>query len=59
MPSATANRLLPILGGAVVLMLIFVTLKSCTSEDGDAVVMERVPTAPAPDADTRPTPSRP
>ena len=52
MPSAAANRLLPLLGGVVVLMLIFVMLKSCTGEDGNAVVMESVPTAPAPDADT-------
>ena len=52
MPSAAANRLLPLLGGAVVLMLIFVMLKSCTGEHDNAVVMESVPTAPAPDADT-------
>ena len=52
MPSAAANRLLPLLGGVVVLMLLFVMLKSCTGEDGNAVVMESVPTAPAPDADT-------
>ena len=52
MPSATANRLLPLLGGGVVLMLIFVMLKSCTGEHDNAVVMESVPTAPAPDADT-------
>ena len=43
---------MPLLGGVVVLMLIFVMLKSCTGEGGDAVVMESVPTAPAPDADT-------
>ena len=52
MPSATANRLLPLLGGGVVLMLVFVTLKSSTGENDNAVMMESVPTAPAPDADT-------
>ena len=52
MPSAAANRLLPILGGVVVLMLVFVMFKSCTGEDGNEVVMDSVPTVPAPDADT-------
>lgn len=52
MTAVTSNRLLPILGGVVVLMLIFVTLKSCTGENGREVVLERVPQAPAPDADT-------
>jgi integrating conjugative element protein (TIGR03752 family) len=52
MPTATSNRLLPILGGVVVLMLAFVTLRSCTGEDPNNAVMGSVPTAPAPDADT-------
>ncbi|MDZ7753227.1 MAG: TIGR03752 family integrating conjugative element protein [Gammaproteobacteria bacterium] len=52
MPAATANRLLPLLGGAVVLMLVFVTLKSCSQDEGSGAVLDRVPTAPAPDADT-------
>ena len=52
MPAATSNRLLPILGGAVVLMLAFVTLKSCTRDEDSGVVLDNVPTAPAPDADT-------
>ena len=52
MPAATSNRLLPILGGVVVLMLAFVTLKSCTGEDGNEVVLDSVPVSPAPDADT-------
>ena len=52
MPAATSNRLLPILGGAVVLMLAFVTLKSCSQDEDSGVVLENVPTAPAPDADT-------
>ncbi|MEW8523841.1 MAG: TIGR03752 family integrating conjugative element protein [Candidatus Thiodiazotropha endolucinida] len=52
MAIATSNRLLPLLAGAVVLMLAFVTLKSCTGEQNDALVMETVPQAPAPDADS-------
>ncbi|MEJ1297736.1 MAG: TIGR03752 family integrating conjugative element protein [Candidatus Sedimenticola sp. (ex Thyasira tokunagai)] len=52
MAIATSNRLLPLLAGAVVLMLAFVTLKSCTGEQEDALVMEAVPQAPAPDADS-------
>jgi integrating conjugative element protein (TIGR03752 family) len=52
MPAATSNRLLPILGGAVVLMLAFVTLKSCSPDEDSGVVLDNVPTAPAPDADT-------
>ncbi|MEQ8495785.1 MAG: TIGR03752 family integrating conjugative element protein, partial [Gammaproteobacteria bacterium] len=52
MPAATSNRLLPILGGAVVLMLAFVTLKSCSQEEDSGVVLDNVPTAPVPDADT-------
>ncbi|MCP4996926.1 MAG: hypothetical protein GY934_24585, partial [Gammaproteobacteria bacterium] len=49
---ATSNRLLPLLAGGVVLMLGFVTLKSCTGEQGDQLTMESVPQAPSPDADT-------
>jgi integrating conjugative element protein (TIGR03752 family) len=52
MPAATANRLLPILGGIVLLMLAFVTLKTCTGEDSHRSALDSVPTAPAPDADT-------
>lgn len=52
MAIATSNRLLPLLAGAVVLMLAFVTLKSCTGESEDALVLESVPQAPAPDADS-------
>ncbi len=49
---ATSNRLLPLLAGAVVLMLAFVTLKSCNEEQEASLVMETVPQAPAPDADS-------
>jgi integrating conjugative element protein (TIGR03752 family) len=49
---ATSNRLLPVLAGAVLLMLVFVTLRSCSDGGGDGLVMDGVPEAPAPDADT-------
>ena len=52
MAIATSNRLLPLLAGAVVLMLAFVTLKSCTGEQEARLVMETVPQAPKPDADS-------
>ncbi len=52
MAIATSNRLLPILAGAVVLMLAFVTLKSCSTEADDPLLMDAVPQAPVPDADT-------
>jgi len=52
MAIATSNRLLPILAGAVLLMLVFVTLKSCSTDENEAVVLDSVPQAPAPDADT-------
>ena len=52
MAIATSNRLLPLLAGSVVLMLAFVTLKSCTGEQEASLVLESVPQAPAPDADS-------
>ncbi len=52
MAVATSNRLLPVLAGAVLLMLIFVSLKSCSQGSDDGAVMGTVPKAPAPDADT-------
>ncbi|MCP5443696.1 MAG: TIGR03752 family integrating conjugative element protein [Chromatiaceae bacterium] len=52
MAMATSNRLLPILAGVVLLMLVFVTLKSCSTGETDLVVLDSVPKAPAPDADT-------
>jgi len=52
MAIATSNRLLPILAGIVLLMLTFVTLKSCSNESIDPVAMDTVPQAPVPDADT-------
>ena len=52
MPASTANRLLPILGAIVLLMAVTVLLKSCGADPQSAAVLEAVPTAPAPDADT-------
>lgn len=48
----TSNRLLPLLAGAVVLVLAFVTLKSCGRDSESPAVMDAVPQAPAPDADS-------
>lgn len=52
MAVATSNRLLPILAGVVVLMLVFVSVKSCSNEAGAPVTLDAVPRAPVPDADT-------
>jgi len=52
MAMATSNRLLPILAGSVLLILVFVTTKSCAPDEEAAVVLDSVPEAPAPDADT-------
>jgi hypothetical protein len=56
MITATSNRLLPLLAGIVVLMLapvrIGVALKSCSGGDAYQSVLESVPHAPSPDADT-------
>ncbi|MFC1560502.1 TIGR03752 family integrating conjugative element protein [Pseudomonadota bacterium] len=52
MAIATSNRLLPLLAGTVLLMLAFVSLKSCNGEQEASFVMEAVPQAPAPDADS-------
>jgi integrating conjugative element protein (TIGR03752 family) len=52
MAIATSNRLLPLLAGAVVLMLVFVTLKSCNGDPKSSHFLEAVPQAPAPDADS-------
>lgn len=46
------NRLLPILATIVLLMLLLVLGKSCQQEPSDSVMLERVPQATAPDADT-------
>ena len=52
MPVATANRLLPLLAGSVLLILVFVTFKSCSDERIATKLLESVPQAPSPDADS-------
>lgn len=52
MPVATGNRLLPVLAAGVVLMLVVVLLKSCGGEADSPVVLDAVPQAPSPDADS-------
>jgi integrating conjugative element protein (TIGR03752 family) len=46
------NRLLPILATIVGLLLLLVLSKSCTDDDTDDVMLDSVPQASAPDADT-------
>ena len=52
MPVATANRLLPLLAGSVLLILAFVTVKSCSDERVATESLASVPQAPSPDADS-------
>ncbi|PCJ36291.1 MAG: TIGR03752 family integrating conjugative element protein [Cellvibrionales bacterium] len=52
MSMVTSNRLLPILVGSVLLLTVFVTVKSCSPEGGNAQLLDAVPQAPKPDADT-------
>ena len=48
-----ANRILPIIGGIVILMAMFVGTKSCSRQDDDSdVTLKSVPQAPAPDVDS-------
>ncbi len=52
MSMVTSNRLLPLLAGSVLLLTLFVAVKSC-SPDGEPIqLLEAVPQAPRPDADT-------
>src|SRR5690606_33963165 len=46
------NRLLPILAAIVILMLILVMSRSCSRDDEGRVLLDRVPQASLPDADT-------
>ena len=46
------NRLLPILAAVVLLMLVLVLGKSCTNKESDNIMLQSVPKASAPDADT-------
>ncbi len=48
----TSNRLLPILVGLVLLLTLFVGLKSCSDKDTAELGLSAVPQAPKPDADT-------
>ena len=52
MSIVTSNRLLPILAGSVVLTAVLVGLKSCSPKEGQPQLLEAVPRAPKPDADT-------
>ena len=52
MAIATSNKLLPLLAGVVVLMLVFVSLKTCSGDLTDQLTLKAVPQAPTPDADT-------
>ena len=52
MSMVTSNRLLPLLAGSVVLMAALVAVKSCSPDEEQAQLLEAVPQAPRPDADT-------
>ena len=52
MSMVTSNRLLPILAGSVVLMAVLVAVKSCSPNEQQLRLLETVPQAPKPDADT-------
>lgn len=52
MSMVTSNRLLPLLAGSVVLMAVLVAVKSCSPSDEQPQLLEAVPQAPKPDADT-------
>jgi len=52
MAIATSNRLLPLLAAPVLLLLVFVSVRSCSVDDGRGPLLDHVPQAPAPDADT-------
>ena len=52
MSMVTSNRLLPLLVGIVMVLTVFVTVKSCSEGDDNVHVLDAVPQAPKPDADT-------
>lgn len=52
MALASANRLLPWLAGILLALLGLVALRACSGDPARNVVMESVPRAPVPDADT-------
>lgn len=52
MSMVTSNRLLPILVGVVMVLTVFVTVKSCSEGDGNTWMLDAVPQAPRPDSDS-------
>ncbi|PLW83342.1 TIGR03752 family integrating conjugative element protein [Kineobactrum sediminis] len=52
MSHAISNRLLPLLATLVVLVLIVVSLQTCSGDSDSGLLLTGVPSAPAPDADT-------
>jgi integrating conjugative element protein (TIGR03752 family) len=52
MPHAVSNRLLPLLATLVLLVLMVVTVKTCSGDSESGLLLTGVPRAPAPDADT-------
>ncbi|MDE0249709.1 MAG: TIGR03752 family integrating conjugative element protein, partial [Gammaproteobacteria bacterium] len=52
MALASANRLLPWLAAILLALLGLVALRACSGDPARNVVMESVPRAPVPDADT-------
>ena len=52
MARLTRNRLLPLLAGILVVAAVFTGLRSCTSGEEPALLLDAVPRASAPDADT-------
>ncbi|HEB99706.1 MAG TPA: TIGR03752 family integrating conjugative element protein [Thiotrichales bacterium] len=53
MPAVRSNALLPVIGGIIVLMALFVLVKTLSGDDGgDEAVLTEVPRPAAPDGDT-------
>lgn len=52
MTRVTSNRLLPLLAGSVVVLAVVVGLKSCATDDQQPQLLDAVPQAPKPDADS-------
>ncbi|RLA57581.1 MAG: TIGR03752 family integrating conjugative element protein [Gammaproteobacteria bacterium] len=52
MSMVTSNRLLPLLAGSVLLLTLFVAVKSCSPDGEQIQLLDAVPQAPRPDADT-------
>ncbi|MFC6635871.1 TIGR03752 family integrating conjugative element protein, partial [Microbulbifer taiwanensis] len=52
MSMVSSNRLLPLLAGSVVLMAVLVAVKSCSPNEEQFQLLDAVPQAPKPDADT-------